>query len=77
MLRLCRENRLSINVKKTKVVFYPHKNTVVNNMNNKIVINNQPVHYMQPYLYLGIDIDEHLTFKEYFKGDKRRKVPKQ
>ena len=62
----CQENRLSINVKKTKVVFYPHTNTVVNNLNHEIVINNEPVNYVHSYLYLGIDIDQHLTFKKYF-----------
>ena len=62
----CQTNRLSINVKKTKTVFYPHTTTIVNNLNSEIVINKDLVHYVQSYLYLGIDIDQHLTFKKYF-----------
>ena len=66
MFRWCRKNRLSINVKKTKLVFYPHSSAVTNDVNNEIFINRQPVQYVNSYLYLGIDIDEHLTFKKYF-----------
>ena len=62
----CQKNRLSINVKKTKTVFYPYTNTIKNNINNRIEINKQEIHYVDSYLYLGIDIDEHLTFKKYF-----------
>ena len=53
-------------MKKTNVVFYPYSNTVVNYINHEITINRQPVQYVNSYLYLGIDIDEHLTFYEYF-----------
>ena len=30
----CQLNRLSINIKKTKLVFHPHSQNVVNNINN-------------------------------------------
>ena len=46
------KNRLSI-LKKTKVVFYPYLNAVLNHVNQDIEINNQPVHYVNSYLYLG------------------------
>ena len=46
----------SINVKKTKVVFYLYSNTVLNDINSVIEINNQQVHYVNSYLYLGTDI---------------------
>ena len=62
----CQKNRLSINVKKTKPVFYPYSSAVKNDINNRIVINRQEIQYVNSYLYLGIDIDEHLTFKQYF-----------
>ena len=62
----CQKNRLSINVKKTKAVFYPYSNVIKNDINNKIVINRQEIQYVNLYLYLGIDIDENLTFKKYF-----------
>ena len=47
-------------------MFYPHTSSVVNNLNQYILINNEHVNYVQSYLYLGIDIDQHLTFKIYF-----------
>ena len=47
-------------------MFYPHTSSVVNNLNQDILINNEHVNYVQSYLYLGIDIDQHLTFKTYF-----------
>ena len=66
MYKWCYRNRLSINVKKTKAVFYPHSNTILNNINQNLEINKQKIHYVSSYLYLGIDIDESLTFKKYF-----------
>ena len=66
MYEWCQLNRLSITVKKTKVVFYPHTSTIVNNLNHEITINNEIVNYVQSYLYLGIDVDQHLTFKKYY-----------
>ena len=62
MYEWCQKNRLSINVKKTKVVFYPYPTSVKNDINNRIEIDRQEIHYVNSYLYLGIDIDEHLTF---------------
>ena len=32
MYTWCQRNRLSINVKKTKLVFYPHSSTVINDL---------------------------------------------
>ena len=32
----CQRNRLSINVKKTKLVFYPSSQNAVNNVNNVV-----------------------------------------
>ena len=39
---------------------------VENNINNNVTIANVPVHYVNSYLYLEIDIDRHFTFKPYF-----------
>ena len=62
MYRWCQKNRFSINVKKTKVVFDPYSNAVLNNMIYEIEID-QSVHYVNSYLYLGIGFDEHLTLR--------------
>ena len=62
----CQLNRLSINVKKTKLVFYPHSQNIENNINKDITISGNPVGYTNSYSYLGIDIDSSLTFKQYY-----------
>ena len=63
MIPDCQENRLSINVRKTKGVFYPHSSNVSNNINHEIEINDQTVNYVQLFLFLGVDIDEHTSLK--------------
>ena len=45
LIKWCQVNRLSINVKKTKIVFYPHSQNIENNINNVIKILNVPVGY--------------------------------
>ena len=62
----CQRNRLSINVKKTKLVFYPASPNAVNNVNNVISMQGTTVDYVSSYLYLGVDIDNMLTFKKHF-----------
>ena len=66
LIKWCQLNRLSINVKKTKLVFYPHSQNAGNNINNEICISETPVDYVKSYLYLGVDIDDMLTFKQFF-----------
>ena len=66
LITWCQINRLSINVKKTKLVFHPHSVNIDNNVNNAITILDVPVGYVNSYLYLGIDIDSGLTFKQYY-----------
>ena len=62
----CQRNRLSINIKKTKLVFYPANQNAVNNMNNVIKMQGLSVDYVTSYLYLGVDIDNMLTFKKHY-----------
>ena len=57
-------DRLSINVKKKKLVFHPHAANVENNINKDIKILDIPVGYVTSYL--GADIDNTLSFKQYF-----------
>ena len=66
LIKWCHVNRLSINVKKTKLVFHPHNVNVLNNVHDDIKISGEPVHYVTSYLYLGVDIDNLLTFKPYY-----------
>ena len=62
----CQRNRLSINVKKTKLVFYPASQNAINDVNNVINMQETAVDYVSSYLYLGVDIDNMLTFKKHF-----------
>ena len=62
----CQRNRLSINVKKTKLVFHPATQSAVNDVNNVITMQGTTVDYVLSYLYLGVDIDNMLTFKKHF-----------
>ena len=48
------------------MVFHPHSTNVENNINSEILILNTPIEYVYSYLYLGVDIDNLLTFKKYF-----------
>ena len=45
------------------MVFYPHSQTVDNDINNEICISRIPVDYVTSYLYLGVDIDSMLSLK--------------
>ena len=52
--------------KKKLKIFHPHTSNVVNNVHENIKISGEPAHYVTSYLYLGVDIDNYLTFKPYF-----------
>ena len=75
LIKWCQINRLSINVKKTKLDLRPIVTScnVENNINDCIKILDVPVGYVNSYLYLGIDIDNGLTFKQYY-GNMFKKV---
>ena len=66
LIKWCQLNRLSINVKKTKLVFHPHSANVVNNVHSDIRISNESVNYAMTYLYPGDDIDDLLIVKQYY-----------
>ena len=44
MFEWCQKNRLSINVKKTRAVFYPYSSTVKHDINSIIEIDRQEIH---------------------------------
>ena len=41
-----------------------YSSTAINDINQEFFINRQPFQYVNSYLYIGIDIDEHLTIKK-------------
>ena len=52
----CKLNRLSIIIKKTKLVFHPYMQNVENNINNGVKMYGTSIDYVSSYLYLGVDI---------------------
>ena len=68
LIKWCQMNRLSINVKKTKLVFHPHTQTIESNTHRAICINDLPVGFVSSYsyLFLGVDIDDMLFFKQFY-----------
>ena len=64
LLIWCQKNRLSINVQKTKPVFYPYSGD--GEILQYVTIHNTPLNYVSSYLYLGVDIDSHLTFTTFY-----------
>ena len=66
MIICCQKNRLSINVKMTKLVFHPHTVNVENYIHQNITILGSVVNYVTSYLYLGVDIDHFLSFKQFY-----------
>ena len=52
--------------KKTKLVFYPESQNAVNDVNNIVKMQGTVVDYVSSYLYLGVDINNMLTFKKHF-----------
>ena len=59
----CQRNRLSINVKKTKLVFHPGSQNMENNENTVVKMHGTNVDYVSSYLYLG---DNMLTFRKHY-----------
>ena len=66
LIKWCQKNRLSINVKKTKLVFHPHTCTIETDVYQDIKILGSPVSYVTTYMYLGVDIDNQLSFKPFY-----------
>lgn len=57
-----RENRLSLNIGKTKCMLFHHQSKVINSF-PKIVLNGNEVDYVNEFKFLGIILDRNLTYK--------------
>ena len=65
----CLRNELTINIKKTKLQYFPHNrntNCSAFEENNICLMYNQKLSYVNSFKYLGIDIDRNLNMKNYF-----------
>ena len=56
----CLSNRLTINVKKRKIVLFTRSRTIIK---PEAFLNNELLEYQASYKYLAIDLDSYLNFK--------------
>ena len=54
-------NKLSLNVKKTKFMIFPHKQRNIENLSPQLKLNE----WVTEFNFLGLTIDQHLTWNEY------------
>ena len=65
----CIRNELTINIKKTKLQYFPQSRNVVCSdfeENTSCFIYNEKLSYVNSFKYLGIDIDRNLNMRNYF-----------
>ena len=56
-------NKLSLNVKKTKMMIFHYKQKSTKNLTPKLKINNAIIEKVKEFKFLGITIDEHMSWK--------------
>lgn len=55
-------NKLSLNVKKTKMMVFHNRQRNIKNMIPKLTIDGIPIEYVRNFNFLGIVLDEHMTW---------------
>ena len=63
LTKWCRNNRLTVNINKTKVMLFGTKNMLKRGKRNYIFINETKLQYVNQFNYLGIKLDCSLTFE--------------
>ena len=58
-------NKLSINLKKTKYVIFRSRQKTIDHLNFSVKINSKPIECKQSIKFLGVIIDQHLTWKDH------------
>ena len=58
-------NGLHINANKTKYVIFSNKTLKTDNIQQGLSIENKPLQRVPSYNYLGVSLDEHLTFENH------------
>ena len=56
-------NNLTLNVSKTKFMLFHHSQRAIDNLIPKILINDEQIECVSEFNFLGLTIDEHLTWK--------------
>ena len=57
-------NKLQLNISKTKVMYF-YNNISVTNINEILTLNNQTIHSVNQYKFLGLYIDNKLNYKKH------------
>ena len=63
LLKWCINNKLTININKTKNMLFGTRNMLKRGVRNDILINGTKVQYVNHFNYLGIKLDSSLTFE--------------
>ena len=58
----CTENKLTINTKKTKVMSFGTRSRIKKSRNAPVFINNEKLHMVPSFKYLGVQLDSTLTY---------------
>ena len=58
-------NKLSLNVKKTKFMIFHHKQRNIENLIPQLKLNEQFIEQVTEFKFLGLTIDQHLTWNEH------------
>ena len=61
----CKVNKLSINIKKTKLMVFESRSKVKKSKNVKIMVNNKKIQKAPTFKYLGITLAPTLTFNNH------------
>ena len=59
------DNKLTLNVKKTKYMTFHHKNLIVDYRNIELIINNKTTEHVKQFKLLGVWPDNNITFTTY------------
>ena len=58
-------NKLSLNIKKTKMMLFHHRQKNIKNIIPKLMINKVPIEYVTEFNFLGITLDECMTWNRH------------
>ena len=58
-------NKLSLNVKKTKMMLFHYRQQNISNLIPKLMINKVPIEYVKEFNFLGITLDECMTWNRH------------
>ena len=58
----CLQNKLTVNVKKTKLMIFTASKRKLNSLNVNLTLNNEKLMVVPSYKYLGVVLDSHLKY---------------